>query len=402
MTTPFKAVKVCDNVYWVGAIDWTLRDFHGYATTRATTYNAFLIVSDKITLIDTVKAPFMHEMMSRIASVVDPAKIDYIVSHHTEMDHSGCLPQVMEAVKPEKLYASSGSVDAMLRHFNRDLRPTVVKDGETIDIGGMKLTFIDTRMLHWPESNVSYLHERELLFSQDIFGMHLATSERFEDEVPHDVVYFEGAKYFANIVLPYSPLVIKLLDRVQSLGLKFSLIAPDHGPIWRRDTGRILDYYRKWALQKPTAKAVVVYDTMWNSTAAMARSIGDGLAEEGISVRLMGMGANHRSDVATELLECGALLVGSPTINNQLFPTIADVLSYLKGLKPRNLVGGVFGSYGWSGEGTKLLEAALDEMKVERVVDTVSVKYVPSDEILAKCREMGMKVGKVLKARLGN
>ncbi|HEU18137.1 MAG TPA: FprA family A-type flavoprotein, partial [Deltaproteobacteria bacterium] len=350
MNKIFKAVKVSDRVYWVGAIDWNIRDFHGYTTKRGTTYNAYLILADTITLIDTVRAPFKDEMLARIRSLIEPTDIQYIISDHSEMDHTGSLPGVITEISPERIFASTMGVKTLgeMYHLDRKIEP--LSDGSSLDLGNMTLTFYETRMLHWPDSMFSYLSNENILFSHDAFGMHLATSERFADEIDGAILDYEAATYFANILLPYSPLILKLLDKVGSMGLACDVIAPDHGPMWRSDMRKIIDYYRTWALQEPKRKAVVLYDTMWHSTELMARAVSEGLASTGISVRNMSMHANHRSDVAYEILDAGALVVGSPTLNNNLFPTIADILTYLKGLRPRNLVGGVFGSYGWSGE----------------------------------------------------
>jgi len=401
MSEVFKAVEISENVYWVGAIDWAIRDFHGYSTKRGTTYNAYLILADKVTLIDTVKAPFKDELIARIASVIEPEKIDYIVSNHSEMDHSGALPEVIELAKPEKVFTSAMGVKTLAEHFHSQERLVPVKDGESISLGNMKLTFIETKMLHWPESMFSYLADEGILFSQDAFGMHLATSERFADEVPSDILEFEGAKYFANILLPFSSFVLKLLERVTKLALGIKMIAPDHGPIWRKDIGRILDLYGIWANQKPTMKAVIAYDTMWGSTALMARAIGEGIASSGGSIKLMPLRSSHRSDVATEILSAGALVVGSPTINNNMFPTVADLLYYLKGLKPQNLVGASFGSYGWSGEAVRQVEDILKAMKVEVVGEGIKVKYVPDRDALKECRSFGALIGKRIKEKVG-
>ncbi len=392
----FKATKVSDHVYWVGAVDWSIRNFHGYLTSRGTSYNAYLVIADKITLIDTVKAPFKDEMLSRIASVIDPVEISYIISNHSEMDHSGCLPQVIEEVKPEKVFSSAMGVKTLSEHFHLDREILGVKDGETISLGNMDLSFVETRMLHWPESMFTYMAEDGVLFSQDAFGMHLASSEIFADEIDDDILEYEAAKYFANILMPFSPFVSTLLERVGRLGIRIKTIGPDHGPIWRKDVTRIPQLYSKWAERKPTKKALIVYDTMWQSTAKMARSTSEGLMAEGIAVKLMPLEVCHRSDVATEMLDAGAIIVGSPTLNNNMFPTVADALTYLKGLKPRNLIGAAFGSYGWSGESVRQLNDVLREMKVELVSEGINVKYVPDNDALAQCYSLGSLVAKKL------
>ena len=396
----FKAVKVTEDVWWVGAIDWNIRDFHGYQTRRGSTYNAYLILADKITLIDTVKAPFREEMMARIASVVDPDKIEYIVSNHSEMDHSGSLPKVVAAVNPKKVFASAVGTKTLKELFPLDREITAVQDGETLRLGNRSLTFMETRMLHWPDSMFSYLNEEQLLFSQDAFGMHYASLERFADECDPAILAYEAATYYANIILPYSPLVLKLIGKVTAAGLSFRIIAPDHGPIWRKETGGIIGSYAKWAAQKPEAKAVVVYATMWHSTEMMARAISEGLSDGGLHVKLMSMDEVHRSDVVYELLGAGALAVGSPTLNNHLMPNMADVLTYLKGLKPGNLIGAAFGSYGWSGEAVKEIEEILAEMKVEKAGEGIRVKNVPGAEVLARCYELGKTMAEKVRGRL--
>jgi flavorubredoxin len=396
MNEIYSAVKVTDDVYWVGAIDWTVRDFHGYATSGGTTYNAYLIMADKVTLVDTVKAPFKDQLVSRISSVIEPSKIDYIISNHSEMDHSGCLLQIIEMLKPEKIFASPMGIKALEDHFHAGLEIAEVKDGDEVDLGNKTVKFLETRMLHWPDSMVSYLAEDKLLFSQDAFGMHLASSERFDDEIRDWRLEHEGAKYFANILLPFSHLILKALDRIDGLGIEIDIIAPDHGPIWRDKPSHILELYRKWAAQERVKKVVIVYDTMWGSTEKMALAIADGVIEAGARAEVMKLRAAHRSDIATELLDAGALVVGSPTINNNIFPTIADLLVYVKGLKPKGLVGAAFGSYGWSGESVKQLEEWLSSMKVELAADAVKAKYVPEEKILAACRALGETVARKL------
>lgn len=397
MNGPFEAVKVSEHVYWVGALDWGIRDFHGYSTNRGSTYNAYLVMGDEPVLIDTVKAPFTGELLARISSVTDPGRIRYIISNHSEMDHSGALPGVIEAVRPEKVFASSMGVKDLAAHLHMDREIVAVKDGEQLELAGLRFTFLETRMIHWPDSMMTYLAEDRLLFSQDGFGMHLATGRRFADELPERMIVEEGAKYFANILLPYSNLVTRLLATVKQIGIPIDFICPDHGPMWRRDLDRILGLYAGWAAQAPANKAVIVYDTMWGSTDLMARAMADALEKEGVDVAVTRLRATHRSDFVTELLDAGALLAGSPTINNQMFPTVADALVYAKGLKPRNLVGATFGSYGWSGEAAKLVGAELESMGVEVVGEPLKVLYVPDDEAIERCRELAADVSVRLK-----
>lgn len=398
MENYLKAIQITEKVWWVGAIDWNLREFHGYRTARGTTYNAYLVVADKITLIDTVKAPFKDEMMQRIASVIgDPARIDYIISNHAEMDHSGSLPQVIAEVQPEKVFASVMGVKALDAHFRIGSALTAVKTGDVISLGNMSVTFVETRMLHWPDSMISYIPEQKILFSQDGFGMHLATDRIFADQNDSAVVEQEMRKYFANILLLYAPQVLKLLEDLPKLNLAVDVIATDHGPIWRGDLlGRPLELYRQWASQIPENRAVVVYSTMWHSTEKMATAIADGLRSAGTQVKVMSLEANIRSDVATEILCAGALVVGSPTINNQMYPAVADVLCYLKGLRPKNLLCAAFGSFGWSGEAVAQINEQFAAMKLELAAEGLKLKYVPTDADLEKCFGYGAAIGAVL------
>ncbi len=392
-----KAFKITKNVYWVGAIDRGIKDFHGYLTKKGTTYNAYLVMADKPVLIDTVKRPFMDEMLARIASVIEPSKIKYIVSNHSEMDHSGSLPEVIGLIKPEKVLASAMGVKALEDHFHSGHMVEAVANASTLDLGNMELKFFETRMLHWPDSMFTYLAADNILFSQDAFGMHLASDERFADEVDEDVWRYEAKKYYANILLPYSSFVLKLIEQWPSLKLDVKFVAPDHGPIWRDGGAKIIGLYKEWAEQRPSKKAVIIYDTMWGSTAAMAAVVKEGLVAGGAEVKLMPLSSSHRSDVATEVLDASALIAGSPTLNNGIFPTLADVLTYLKGLRKKGLVGAAFGSFGWGGEAVPQLNELLKAMNVQLVGDGVKVKYVPTTADLQRCKDLGTEVAKCLR-----
>ncbi|MFW6324252.1 MAG: FprA family A-type flavoprotein, partial [Desulfovibrionales bacterium] len=359
--------EIKKDIHWVGVVDWNLRNFHGYSLARrGTTYNAFLAMDEKITLFDTVAKRFSKEFLHQLRKVVDPEKIDYIVVNHVEPDHSGSLAEVVELVRPEKIFCSKMGEKAIRSHYHPEDWPLIpVENGQSITLGKNTVQFLETRMLHWPDSMFSYIPEQKLLISSDAFGQNWATSERFDDEVDQDILFREAGAYFANIILPYSALVKKVLSRVQEAGIAIDMIAPDHGLIWRSDIQGILSKYVQWSEQKPANKAVIVYDTMWRSTEKMARSLAEGLIREGVDVRIMHLKSCHHSDVMAEILDAGAVLVGSPTHNNTILPLVAGMLTYMKGLRPQNKIGLAFGSFGWSGESVKQISGFLEEMEME-------------------------------------
>jgi len=398
MNRSFKAVPVAKDVFWVGAVDWSIRDFHGYATQNGTTYNAYLVMADKVTLVDTVKSHFSDELLARVASVVDPSRIDYIVSNHSEMDHSGALQTVADVVHPEQVFASAMGAKNLVANLHPSVTITPVADGSNLSLGNKTLTFMETKMLHWPDSMFSYLADEQLLFSQDAFGMHLASMERFDDQLPAELLEAEAAKYYANILNHLSPKVQALLQKVKAMNLPLKLVATDHGPVWRDKIAWIVELYERWSAQLPTDRAIVVFDTMWESTALMAHAIAEGVSAAGARVKVMRMGADHRSDVITELLDSGAFLAGSPTLNNNIFPSMADVLTYARGLRPLNKLCAAFGSYGWSGESVKQIEQYFADMKLEKAAESVSVKYVPDADAVKLCYDLGQAVGAKLLA----
>lgn len=401
----FKAIKISDNVYWVGAIDWGIRDMHGYATHRGTTYNAYLILGESPILIDTVKHEFFHEMMSRIKSVLDPSKIKYIISNHAEMDHSGSLKDTIDAVCPEKIFASKAGKLALNNHFHDlDFDISVIEDSKEMDIDGNKFTFFETKMLHWPDSMVSYFHNDKILFTQDGFGMHLATTRLMASENHEDILREEAAKYFANILFPYINIAKNFINKLPGLDIDIKLLAPDHGPIW--DSAELIEWivslYTEWSQQKPTAKAIILYDSMWHSTETLANVMADELMQKGINVVVIPATGSHRSDLATEILECGALLIGTPTLNNNMFPAVADMLYYIKGLKPKNLIGQAFGSFGWSGEGVRQVKEIMDSMGIEMIDEPINCKYVPDDKVIENVRSLASNIAELLLKRNGN
>ena len=393
-------VKIAENIYWVGAVDWNIRSFHGpsYHTPYGTTYNSYLIMDDKITLVDGVHADFAHELLANIRAIVDPARIDVVVVNHVEPDHSGAIPAVMANAPKAKIYCSRQAKAALAKHYFADWDYNVVKTGDSLSIGQNTLQFIEAPMLHWPDSMFTYIEEQELLMPNDAFGQHLATSTRFADEVDESLLMHEAAKYYANILLPFSDLVVKKITEIGKMGLKISTIAPGHGVIWRKDPAKIINAYLEWASGATGKKAVIVYDTMWGSTDKMARKVLDGLVSEGFAVKFHKAQVSDRTSILTDVMESSVIFFGSSTINNGFLPTLAPILDELKGLKPRKKVVGCFGSQGWAGGAIKHMEHALEEAGIPVSLPSVAVKWVPTADELAACRELGVTAAKLVPA----
>jgi len=385
------AVELAGGVYWVGAIDWNVRNFHGYSTHLGTTYNAYLVVDDKIALIDTVKAPFYEEMLRQVKEIVDPRDIDYVISNHVEMDHSGSLPMMMgEAAKAELITVEKFGESGLKDTFHADWECTPVKKGDEISLGRRKLVFIPTPMLHWPDSMATYLAGENLLFSMDAFGQHIATSQRFDEELGLDVIMPEAAKYYANILMPFGDLILKALDSLSEF--KIEMIAPSHGVIWRSHVSEIVDAYAAWGRGDTRKKVVVIYDTMWGSTERMAQALVEGITGAGAEVKLFNLSKTDRSDVIKDVQDARALLIGSPTLNNGMFPTVADFLCYLKGLRPKGKVSAAFGSHGWAGGAVKQIEEELAKAGIEVVKSDLAFKFVPDEDAIKKCVDFARNV----------
>ena len=387
-----KSVQLKDGVYWVGAIDWNVREFHGYTTSRGTTYNAYLVRGEKTALVDTVKAGFFPEMISRIESIMNPEEIDYLIVNHVEMDHSGAIPLFMERVPKVQLIATDNGIKALERHYRQDLPIQKVRSGDELSLGNKTLQFLEAYMLHWPDSMFTYLQEDCILMPNDGFGQHYASYHRFDDQNPLETVMEEAAKYFGNILMPLAPLIPPLLKKVKKMGIPIEMIAPSHGVIWRTHPEKIIQAYIDWSTGVADDRVLVIYDTMWKSTETMAKAIAQGISAAGVESKLINVRNNHRSDIMKEILMSKVLVIGSPTINEGIFPTVAELLIYLKGLRPLKKKGVAFGSYGWGGEAIPAINDAMKGMGVEIIDSGLSVMYVPGEEDLEDCVALGEKI----------
>ena len=380
-------IEIKPDIYWVGGIDWDLRSFHGYNTPKGTTYNAYLIIDNKITLIDTVKHYLFNEMLNRIKEIVDPSKIDYIISNHVEMDHSGSITKLLEFCPNTKIITSTRGEKGLHLHYKKELNLKVVNSGDTLNIGKKILTFFHIPMVHWPDSMVTYIPNDKLLLPNDAFGQHIASCERFDEELEWGILKQDAAKYYANIVMPYGDQVKKALEMLTKLDI--NMIAPSHGIIWKKYLSNILKEYSKWANFETENKALIVYDSMWGSTEKIAYALYEGLEETGIKVTIRNLKNTHISDIITDVLSSKFILLGSPTMNNTMLPTMGGFLTYLKGLKPRNRIGFVFGSYGWGGQAVGEIEKILRELSWDLPKKSLNINYVPNENDLKNTKKIG-------------
>lgn len=372
-----KSFKIDENTFWVGGIDWSLRDFHGYTTERGSTYNSYLIIDEKITLIDTVKHYLFDEFLERIKDVVDPSKIDYIIINHVEMDHSGSLPKILNFAKNAQIVTNPQGEKGLKLHYGENLNIKVIKTKDKLNIGKDNLIFFQTPMVHWPDNMVTYLENRKILFSNDAFGQHYSSFYRFDFENPLDEIIYQAKKYYANIVLPYSQQVQTALNLLKDLEIK--IIAPSHGIIWKENISNILKEYQNWSKDPSKKKVVIVYDTMWGSTEIMAKKYYEFFEKEGYEVVLMSLKTNHISDIMTEVLDSSIIGIGTPTLNKQPLPSVSGFLTYLLGLNPKNKKFFIFGSYGWGGEGTKIIKEDLEKYS-NNVFLEEKIQYIPKEE----------------------
>ncbi|MEW6585880.1 MAG: FprA family A-type flavoprotein [Nitrospirota bacterium] len=397
-----KAIEIRPDVYWVGAVDWSIRDFHGYVTPRGTSYNNYLILDDQVTLLDTVKYDFADVTIDNIGNLIDPSMIRNVIVNHIENDHATSLGKIMALAPKATVYITDKGKKGIDRFFDtRHWNVKIVKTGDTLNIGKRTLLFLETPMLHWPDSMMTYIREDKILISQDGFGQHLASSARFDDEFIscYSVSELEDAvkDYYANILMPFGTLIKSKIAEIQKLGLEIDVIAPDHGVIWRQDPAKIVQMYLDMANGKADLRVVIVYDTMWQSTEIMSLPIIQGIRDEGVDVEVVKLRADPISVAVKEFWKARGCLIGSPTLNNSFFPTIGEFLTYLKGLRPKSRIVGAFGSYGWGGGAVKNIYEELKRMGLEIVEPGIQVIYRPSVEDKKKCYEFGREFASKVK-----
>jgi flavorubredoxin len=384
-------VEIKKGIYSVGVVDWNVRTFHGhtYSTKRGTTYNAYLILDEKNVLVDTVPAHFSAELIENIKAILPLEKIDYVIANHVETDHSGALPAINKLCPQAKILGTAKCKEGLYKHYYKDWDFGVVKTGDKIKLGKRTLTFLEAPMIHWPDSMFTYCAEEELLLPNDAFGQHYATSQRFDDEVDPCALMDEAAKYYANILWPLGSIILKKIEEVKKLNISIKMIAPSHGIIWRRDPAKIINAYISWAKNEIKPKVAVVYETMWGATEKMARKMVEAISASGVEVRLFDIAQADRTEVIKEMLDAKGFLFGSSTHDNDMLPTMAGFLEFLKGLKPQNRLAAAFGSFGWAGGAVKNMEKIIQESGIGIAQPAIAVKYVPDANEIKTCYEFG-------------
>ncbi|MDD3167881.1 MAG: anaerobic nitric oxide reductase flavorubredoxin [Eubacteriales bacterium] len=396
--------QINDKVAWIGKIDWELRRFHGdeYSTHRGSSYNSYLIQDQKTVLIDTVWTPFAKEYITNLKKTTDLKRIDYIIVNHSEVDHSGALPELMRLIPETPIICTENGAKLLKAHYHEDWKMIAVKTGDTLDLGENKLYFVEARMLHWPDSMMTYLTGEGILFSNDAFGQHFASEHMYNDKVDPSELYQEALKYYANILTPFSALVTKKIEELLSLKIPVSMICPSHGVIWREDPLQIVNQYIKWAKGYKENQVTILYDTMWNATRTMAESIAAGIKEKdnNVTIKIFNCSHTDKNDIITEIFKSRMVVMGSSTINRGILSALAAILEMTKGLGFKKKKAAVFGSYGWSGESTKIIAETLSASGFEVVNEGLKLLWTPDEEGIGKCKTFGNELADTINAQL--
>ena len=387
-----KIVK--NNVFWVGKMDWELESFHGadYSINHGSSQNAYLIKEGKNVLIDTVWKPHSSEFVNNLKSEIDLKDIDFIVANHGEIDHSGSLPALMEIIPGTPIFCTANAVKSLSGQYHHpEWNYNIVKNGDSVDIGnGKKLIFVEMKMLHWPDSMATYMTEDNILFSNDAFGQHFAIEELFNDKADQCLLWEEAMKYYANILNPFSPLVKKKIEEIEKMNIPIEIIAPSHGCIWRDNPMQIVMKYYEWSQDYQEDQITIAYDTMWDGTKQLAHRICSEISRisPNTRVNIFNISQKNKNDIITEVFKSKAIVVGSPTAEQNILSSVSGWLEFLKALKFKNKKAGVFGCYGWSGESTKILRERLEDSGFAVIEPEIKCQWNPQDSDFEKATEI--------------
>lgn len=392
--------KLKNDVYYTGKIDWELRKFHGdqLSTDRGSTYNSYLILDHQKVLIDTVWLPYAQEFMNNLGSIISPADLDAVIVTHAEPDHSGALPNIIHRKPDIPVYCSKSAVKSISGYYHKDFNFKVVKTGDKINIGKREITFIEAAFLHWPDTMMCHLSGENILFSSDVFGQHYASANLDVSANDKSILLYEALKYYANIIAPFSGKTLKKISELKSMNLNINMICPAHGLIWDTNPEEIIGLYEKWADSYAENQVTIVYDTMYNSTRAIAEKIAEGvaLAENPPQVRVYNLANTDKSDVLAEVFRSKGIIIGSPTHNNGVLSSVAGLLEEIEGMELKGKTGAAFGSYGWAEKATKRISESLINSGFAMPHGTLAAQWSPDNEFLTQCIDYGKKFAESL------
>jgi flavorubredoxin len=389
------------NIYWVGIKDWELKRFHGdeFVTDKGSTYNSYLIKDEKTVLIDTVWGPFKEAYVDALSKAVDLNKIDYIICNHSETDHSGALPLLLSKIPGTPVYCTQKCAQMLQRHYHEDWNFQIVKTGAVLPLGEYELNFLETPMMHWPDSMFTYVKGASLLLPNDAFGQHYAFSGFFNDEADPCELSLQSVIYYANILAPFGTIIRAKIDQLKSMNLPIDMIAPSHGVVWRDHPMQIVEQYYEWAGEYKEDFVAVVYDTMWHGTKQMAEAIGSGITKQGMQAKVINAARNDSTHVLTDIFRAAGIILGSSTYNNGLLHSMAGIAEGVRGMKLRGKLGAAFGSYGWSGEAPQILSDSLAKSGIKIAADPIKIINNPTEEEIASCAAYGEAFAKALKGQ---
>ncbi len=388
-------ISIKNNIHWIGALDPDIKIFDIiFRTDHGTTYNSYLIKDEKTVLIDTVKEPFTDDFISKVKSLTDPKDIHYIIVSHTEPDHSGALHELLKLAINAKVIASRSGGHLLKNIINAPFDLITIEEGASINMGNYELKFISAPYLHWPDTFFTYLEKENILFTCDAFGSHYCDERMFNDLIGDFDYYFHY--YYDSIMRPFKPYILKAIEKIRELDI--DIIATGHGPILRKDPWKYIESYFNWSQTEIDAKknVLILYVSIYGNTRNIADAIARGISKENVDVKLFDINDTDYQIMRDAIEKADGILVGSPTIAGDVPRPVWEVLSLLTTVKSRIKLGSAFGSYGWSGEATRMIEDRLSGLHIKLHKPSLRIKLIPDDAVLKECREFGEKFATAL------
>ncbi len=355
-----KGRLVRNNIYMVGVQDWGRRLFDSLIPLPdGTSYNSYLIKgSEKTAIIDTVDPPFEEEYLGNLEGV---DKVDYIITLHSEQDHSGSIPVLMQKYPQAEVICSPKAKDLLIEHLLiPENKIRTMEDGETLSLGDKSLRFIHTPWVHWPETMVAYMPEERILFSCDFLGSHWTTSDLYAND--HPEILLAAKRYYAEIMMPFRSMIRSNLQKIGKLDIE--LVAPSHGPIWDNPS-TIIDAYTEWSSDEVQNTVVIPYISMHGSVAKMVEYFSKELIARGVKVELFDLAVTDIGKLAMSLIDAATIVIGTPTVHVGPHPIVANTAILANAIKPKARFAAVIGSYGWATKAVENLVALMPSLKFE-------------------------------------